>query len=84
GVRSAMEKGTSRCKQVEVVLDEIEAVRHAMSRSNYGDLLILCVDQHPAVMSELENWSPHAQAGASSVGDDTHVADPDYTPPPEV
>ena len=35
----------------------------------------------PAVMSELENWSPHAQAGASSGGDDTHVADPDYTPP---
>ena len=52
-----------------------------MSRVNYGDLVILCVDQHPAVMSELENWSPHAQAGASSGGDDTHVADPDYTPP---
>ena len=67
GVRAAMEAG-ARCKQVEVVLDEIDAVRHAMSRSNYGDLLILCVDQHPLVMSELENWSPHAQAGASPVG----------------
>jgi cyanophycin synthetase len=54
-----------------------------MSRSNRGDLLILCVDQHPAVMWELENWSPHAQAGASADGDDTRVADPDYTPPPE-
>ena len=52
-----------------------------MSRPNRGDLVVLCVDQHPAVMSELENWSPHAQAGASSGGDDTHVADPDYTPP---
>lgn len=82
GVRTAMDLGT-RCKQVEVVLDEIEAVRHAMSRANSGDLLILCVDQHPRVMSELENWSPHAQAGASS-GGDTPLADPDYTPPTEV
>ena len=80
GVRRAMEAGR-RCKQLEVILDEIEAVRHAMSRANRGDLLVLCVDQHPAVMSELENWSPHAQAGASSGGDDTPVADPDYTPP---
>jgi cyanophycin synthetase len=83
GARAAMAQG-SRCKQVEVVLDEIEAVRHAMSRANYGDLLILCVDQHPAVMAELENWSPHAQAGATAGGDTTHVADPDYTPPSEV
>ncbi len=66
------------------MLDEIEAVRHAMSRSNYGDLVVLCVDQHPAVMWELENWSPHAQAGASASDDDSRVADPDYTPPPEV
>ena len=29
GVRTAMAEG-ARCKQVEVVLDEIEAVRHAM------------------------------------------------------
>jgi cyanophycin synthetase len=81
GVRSAMEAG-SRCKQLEVIVDEIDAVRHAMSRANRGDLVVLCVDQHPAVMSELENWSPHAQAGASSGGDDTHVADPDYYTPP--
>ena len=80
GVRRAMDQGV-RCKQLEVITDEIEAVRHAMSRANYGDLLVVCVDQHPLVMAELENWSPHAQAGASSGGDDTHVADPDYTPP---
>jgi cyanophycin synthetase len=64
-----------------VITDEIEAVRHAMSRANRGDLVIVCVDKHGQVMSELENWSPHAQPGASSGGDDTHVADPDYTPP---
>ena len=37
GVRTAMDEG-ARCKQVEIVLDEIEAVRHAMSRANKGDL----------------------------------------------
>ena len=54
----------ARCKQVEVVLDEIEAVRHAMARANKGDLVVICVDKHAEVMAELENWSPQAQAGA--------------------
>ena len=80
GVRRAMEAG-ARCKQVEVVLDEIDAVRHAMARANPGDLLVVCVDQHPAVMSELENWSKRAQAGATS-HPDAPVADPDYAPVP--
>jgi cyanophycin synthetase len=71
GVRRAMEAG-ARCKQVE-------AVRHAMARANPGDLLVVCVDQHPAVMSELENWSNQAQAGATSLPD-APVADPDYAP----
>ncbi|MBJ7529087.1 MAG: cyanophycin synthetase, partial [Nocardioides sp.] len=78
GVRSAMAEG-SRCKQVEVVLDEIEAVRHAMSRANRGDLVVICVDKHGEVMTELENWSPHAQAG-SGVSADAPAADPDYVP----
>jgi cyanophycin synthetase len=78
GVRRAMEAG-ARCKQVEVVLDEIDAVRHAMARANAGDLLVVCVDQHPAVMAELENWSPLAQAGAMS-NPDAPAADPDYAP----
>jgi cyanophycin synthetase len=71
----------ARCKQVETVLEEIEAVRHAMSRANPGDLLVVCVDQHPAVMSELESWSKQAQAGATS-HPDAPVADPDYAPVP--
>ena len=33
-----------------MIHDEIEAVRHAMSRANRGDLLVVCVDQHPLVM----------------------------------
>ncbi len=82
GARAAMEDG-ARCKQLEVILDEIESVRHAMSRANRGDLVVVCVDKHPAVMAELESWSQHAQAGASRADDDGPVADPDYTPPPE-
>ena len=77
GVRSAMDDG-ARCKQVEVVLDEIEAVRHAMSRANAGDLLVLCVDKHASVMSELENWSPQAQAGSGVTEESSPGADPDY------
>jgi cyanophycin synthetase len=75
GVRASMADG-GRCKQLEVVLDEIAAVRHAMSRANAGDLVVVCVDQHPAVMAELENWSNQAQAGSGST--DGPVGDPDY------
>jgi cyanophycin synthetase len=79
GVRAAMDEGIARCKQVEEVLDEIEAVRHAMSRANKGDLVVICVDKHAAVMTELENWAPQAQAGAG-VTSDAPAADPDYVP----
>ena len=62
GVRERSAAG-ARCKQVEIVLDEIEATRHAMSRANKADLVVLCVDKHPAVLAELESWSNQAQAG---------------------
>jgi cyanophycin synthetase len=77
GVRQTMDEG-GRCKQVEVVLEEIAAVRHAMSRANPGDLVVVCVDQHPAVMAELETWSHQAQAGSGPT--DGPVGDPDFTP----
>jgi cyanophycin synthetase len=80
GVRSATAEG-ARCRQTEVILDEIDAVRHAMGRANAGDLVVLCVDKHPAVMAELENWSKQAQAGAGS--DASSVGDPDFSPQPE-
>jgi cyanophycin synthetase len=79
GVRAAMDDG-ARCKQVELVLEEIEAVRHAMSRANAGDLVVVCVDKHAEVMAELENWSTVAQAG-SVANPDAPSADPDYQPP---
>ncbi len=72
----------ARCKQVELSLDEIEAVRHAMNRANPGDLVVVCVDKHAEVMAELENWSDVAQAG-SGANPDAPSADPDYTPPAE-
>jgi cyanophycin synthetase len=78
GVRAAAAEG-ARCKQTEVILDEIEAVQHALSRANPGDLVVLCVDKHPSVMAELENWSNQAQAGAGSNAGS--VADPDFSPP---
>ncbi|EON23930.1 MULTISPECIES: cyanophycin synthetase [Nocardioides] len=81
GVRQAMEAG-SRCKQVEVITDEIKAVRRAMNRANRGDLVVVCVDKHGEVMSELENWSSQAQAG-SGINDDVPAADPDYSAPAE-
>ncbi|HEX4685299.1 MAG TPA: cyanophycin synthetase [Nocardioides sp.] len=78
GVRKAMSEG-ARCKQIEVVLEEITAVRHALARANPGDLVVICVDQHGRVMSELENWSNRAQAG-SGENPEAPAADPDYTP----
>jgi cyanophycin synthetase len=81
GVRAAMDEG-ARCKQAELCLDEIEAVRHAMTRSNRGDLVVVCVDKHAEVMAELEKWSDVAQAG-SVTNPDAPSADPDYTPPSE-
>src|SRR4030095_3951179 len=63
GARQAMMEG-ARCKPVEIVLDELASVRHAMSRSNPGDLVVICVEQHTAVMAELEAMAHHAQPGA--------------------
>jgi cyanophycin synthetase len=82
GVRTGMADG-GRCKQVEIVRDEIEAVRHAMARANQGDLVVICVDKHPAVMAELETWSRQAQAGSSD-NPSAPAADPDYSPAPPV
>jgi cyanophycin synthetase len=77
GVRQAMSSG-ARCKQLEIIPEEISAVRHALARSNSGDLVVLCVDQHPAVMAELESWSHQAQAGSGST--DAPLSDPDFSP----
>jgi len=76
GAHQSMDEG-ARCKQIEIVLDEIEAVHHCMSRSNPGDLVVLCVDKHGPVLAELETISKQAQAG-TQIGD--ALADPDSVP----
>ena len=83
GVRAAMAKG-ARCRQVEIVLNELDAVRHVMARANPGDLVVMCVDKSAEVFAELEAMSHHAQAGAH---DGAVTGDPDLDParlPPAV
>jgi cyanophycin synthetase len=77
GAQARMAEG-ARCKQVEIVLEEIPAVHHAMARANPGDLVVLCVDKHGPVLAELESMSHRAQAGAH-VGE--AVGDPDAATP---
>ena len=77
GVRARMASGGARCKQVEVVVHELDAVRHCMARANPGDLVVMCVDQHGVVLGELETLGQQAQAGAHT-GD--VIADPDLDP----
>ncbi len=76
GVRRAMADG-ARCRQVETVLDEITAVSHVMARANPGDLVVMCVDQHAEVLSELESRTSWAQAGSHS---GLLAGDPDLDP----
>lgn len=76
GARARMAQGPARCKQVEIVLEEVAAVRHCMARANRGDLVVLCVDKHATVIAELENMANQAQAGAHV--DET--GDPDMHP----
>ncbi len=79
GVRQSMADG-ARCKQVEIVLDELAATRHAMARSNPGDLVVICVDRHTSVMAELESYGHQAQPGSRTETSefDNAVGDPDF------
>ncbi|RNI24666.1 cyanophycin synthetase [Flexivirga caeni] len=77
GVREAMTAG-ARCRQVFIVLNELEATRHAVHLANPGDLVMLCVDQHAAVLAELETFTHQANAGAHT--DDERPGDPDLDP----
>ena len=70
----------ARCRQVEVVLDELEATRHVLARTNPGDLVVMCVDQHAMVVAELEERTKHAQAGARIGLASAATSDPDLDP----
>ncbi|WP_265446610.1 cyanophycin synthetase [Flexivirga meconopsidis] len=77
GVRAAQADG-ARCRQVVTVLDELDATRHSVRLANPGDLVMLCVDQHGAVLAELESFTHQAAAGART--DEDRPGDPDLDP----
>jgi cyanophycin synthetase len=79
GARAAMQDG-ARCRQVEIVLDELEATRHVLARTNPGDLVVMCVDKHSMVVAELEERTKHAQAGARIGAAAAATSDPDLDP----
>ncbi len=55
---------SGRVKEIEIVLDEIEATRVALRWANAGDLVVLCVDRARAVWDELQLIGNRAQAGS--------------------
>ncbi|WP_270889369.1 cyanophycin synthetase [Pedococcus sp. 5OH_020] len=77
GAKGEIGKEGVRCRQVETVLNEVEAVRHCMARANPGDVVVLCVDQHAEVLAELEQLTHSAQAGAHNP---EGTGDPDLDP----
>jgi cyanophycin synthetase len=54
GVMQAQREGGARAGSVEVVNEEMEAVRQALDRSRPGDLVVVCVDDPDGVIEELE------------------------------
>jgi cyanophycin synthetase len=44
----------ARAGSVEVVNDELQAVRQALDHSRPGDLVVVCVDYPESVIEELE------------------------------
>ena len=54
----------ARCRSTEIVLEELDSVRHALTLANPGDILVICVDKHADVLDELEQRSHVAQPGA--------------------
>ena len=78
GRRGALQAGGDRAGRAG-------RTRHAMARSNPGDLMVICVDQHAAVMAELESYGHQAQPGARrgrTASSTNAVGDPDYAPGP--
>ncbi|WP_323099986.1 cyanophycin synthetase [Intrasporangium sp. YIM S08009] len=79
GARKAIADG-ARCRQVEIVLDELEATRHVLGRTNPGDVVVMCVDNHARVVAELEERTKSAQAGARLGAPGAATSDPDLDP----
>jgi cyanophycin synthetase len=67
-VQEAMTQG-ARAGNVEVVLDEMDAIRRAIDRSRPGDLVVLCVDYATEVYKELERRRSLAAPTVMRAGD---------------
>ena len=81
GVRERMGRDGARAGNVDVVLDEMEAVRRALDRSRPGDLVVLCVDYATEVFKELEQRRGVASPTilrASEDGSRAAGGDPDF------
>ena len=81
GVRERMGDNGARAGNVDVVLDEMDAVRRALDRSRPGDLVVLCVDYATEVFKELELRRGVASPTilrASEDGSDAAGGDPDF------
>ncbi len=80
GVEEAMRHG-ARAGHVEVVIDEMEAVRAALRRARPGDLVVLCVDYAREVLRELESMrqggTPHGNGQATGDGQRSEALDSD-------
>jgi len=63
GAQARMAEGTARCRQVEIVCDELAAVRDCIASAKTGDLVVLCVQRHQSVMDVLEKIANQAQVG---------------------
>jgi cyanophycin synthetase len=67
GVQEAMRDG-ARCRDVEVVVDELEATRQALDMARPGDVVAVCVDYANQVWKELQRRQ-HGDASPSPVGE---------------
>ena len=71
GVRAGMTDG-ARCTNVEIVLDELEATRHALDMGHEGDVIVVCVDHANDVWKELQR---RQHGGAALSGSSTDAGD---------
>jgi cyanophycin synthetase len=82
GVRIGMTEG-GPTKNVETILDEMEATRHALDMGHEGDVVVVCVDHANDVWKELQR----RQHGAASPSDGVTTLDEmagDEMAPPEI
>ncbi len=76
GAKATQAAGGVRVRSIEIVLDEVTAVRNCIARANPGDVVVLCVDQHAKVVAEVEAITSSAQAGTH----EGETGDPDTDP----